>query len=191
MRTHRSAADLADGASDGREFDSARGRVQMIDAAALGAAAGAAREKGGETGFWIASEAGYQSILARSSTKGRPLKLKVTARQESDITNMAETIPDLPDGAMLYIGKGYKANKLGGAGLRRGLSANVPPRADCKDPICFSNHYQVRRLVARLFNKIGRRRYIASRGVMAAGNVLAALEFVAVRIRPRSNESAF
>lgn len=59
----------------------------------------------------------------------------------------------------------------------------IPPKANRKDPICFSKHlYRARNLVERFFNKIKHFRRIATRYDKLAENYAAALKLVAVRI---------
>jgi transposase len=61
--------------------------------------------------------------------------------------------------------------------MERAAWANIPPRSNRKDPICFSKHlYKVRNLVERFFNKIKNYRRIATRYDKTAENFLAALK---------------
>jgi len=99
-------------------------------------------------------------------------------------------IADLPEGAMLIADKGYDANALRQAVLDKKAWANIPPKRNRKDPICFSKYlYRDRNLVERFFNKIKHYRRIATRYDKLAENFLAALKLVAVRIWLRGNES--
>ena len=99
-------------------------------------------------------------------------------------------IADLPKDAMLLADKGYDANALRDAATARGAWANIPPKSNRKDPICFSKHlYKARNLVERFFNKIKHYRRIATRYDKTAENFLAALKLVAVRVWLRDNES--
>lgn len=114
----------------------------------------------------------------------------MTAGQEADITSAPELITDLPEGAMLLADKGYDANSLRHAVAQRGAWANIPPKANRKDPICFSKYlYRGRNHVERFFNKIKHYRHIATRFAKTAENFLAAIKLVAVRIWLRDNES--
>ncbi len=99
-------------------------------------------------------------------------------------------IADLDEGAMLLADKGYDANALRDAVTERKAWANIPPKANRKDPICFSKYlYSARNLVERFFNKIKQFRRIATRYDKLAENYLGALKLVAVRIWLRANES--
>jgi transposase len=107
-----------------------------------------------------------------------------------DIASEADLIKDLPEGAMLLADKGYDANALRNAVIERKAWANIPPKANRKDPICFSKHlYKARNLVERFFNRIKHYRRIATRYDKTAENFLAALKLVAVRVWLRGNES--
>jgi transposase len=99
-------------------------------------------------------------------------------------------IADLPEEAMLIADKGYDANALRAAVAEKGAWANIPPKANRKDPICFSKYlYKARNLVERFFNKIKHFRRIATRYDKLAENFLAALKLAAIRIWLRDNES--
>lgn len=122
--------------------------------------------------------------------KGRPIKLTLTAGQISDIASAPNLITDLPAGAMLLADKGYDANALRDAVTERKAWANIPPRTNRKDPICFSPFlYRARNLIERFFNKAKQFRRIATRYDKLAENYLAALKLVAIRIWLRDNES--
>jgi len=122
-------------------------------------------------------------IHALVDKKGRPIKLKLTAGQASDVASAPELIADLPEEAMLIADKGYDANALREAVVERGAWANIPPKANRKNPICFSKYlYKARNLIERFFNKIKHFRRIATRYDKLAENFLAALKLAAVRI---------
>ena len=61
----------------------------------------------------------------------------MTAGQASNIASASELIADLPEDAMLIADKGYDANALREAVAERGAWANIPPKANREDPICF------------------------------------------------------
>jgi transposase len=89
----------------------------------------------------------------------------------------------LPKGAMLLADKGYDANALRQAVATKKAWANIPPKSNRKDPICFSKYlYKARNLIERFFNKIKYFRRIATRYDKLAENYHAALKLVAVRI---------
>ena len=129
-------------------------------------------------------------IHALVDKKGRPIKLKLTAGQDADITSAPEMIADLLEGALLLADKGHDSNALREMVADRKAWANIPPKSNRKDPICFSKHlYRARNRVERFFNKIRHYRRIATRYDKTAENFLAALKLTAVRIWLRGNES--
>ena len=92
---------------------------------------------------------------------------------------------------MLLADKGYDANELRTAVAERKAWANIPPKTNRKDPICYSKHlYKARNLVERFFSKIKQFRRIATRFDKTAENFLAAVKLASVRIWLRGNESA-
>ena len=99
-------------------------------------------------------------------------------------------IADLPEGGLLLADKGYDSNALRERVANRNAWANILPKSNRKDPICFSKHlYRARNRVERFSNKIKHYRRIATRYDKNAESFLAALKLVAVRIWLRANES--
>jgi transposase len=61
--------------------------------------------------------------------------------------------------------------------------ANVPPRCNRREPICFSPHlYCARNLVERFFNKIKQCRRVATRYDKLAANYLAFIQLASIRL---------
>ena len=61
----------------------------------------------------------------------------LTAGQMSDITSATDLITELPEGAMLLADKGYDSNALRSAVTNQKAWANIPPKVNRKEPICF------------------------------------------------------
>jgi transposase len=73
----------------------------------------------------------------------------------------------------------------------QGAWANIPPKRNRKEAICFSPYlYRARNLVERFFNKIKQCRRIATRYDRLAANYLASIKLASIRIRLRVYESA-
>ncbi len=71
-----------------------------------------------------------------------------------------------------------------------GAWANIPPKRNRKDPICFSPYlYRARNLIERFFNKIKQCRRVATRYDKLAANYLAFIKLASIRIWLRANES--
>ncbi|WP_437611844.1 IS5 family transposase [Erwinia sp. V71] len=168
------------------------GKVQMIDTSVVRVHQHGATGKKGDRDHCLGRSRGglTTKIHALVDAQGRPIKLTLTAGQKSDIASAADLIADLPEGAMLLADKGYDANALRASVKEKKAWANIPPKANCKDPICFSPFlYKARNLVERFFNKVKQFRRVATRYDKLAENYLAALKLVSARIWLRGNES--
>ena len=74
---------------------------------------------------------------------------------------------------------------------RKGALANIPPRCNRSEPICFSPYlYRARNLVERFFNKIKHCRRVATRYDKLAANYFAFVQLASIRLWLRVNESA-
>jgi transposase len=74
---------------------------------------------------------------------------------------------------------------------QQGAWANIPPKLNRKEPICFSPHlYRARNLVERFFNNIKQCRRIATRYDKLAANYLAFIKLASIRLWLRTYESA-
>ena len=96
----------------------------------------------------------------------------------------------LKPGALLLADKGYDADSVRQLAADRDALANIPPKSNRKNPVCFSPYlYKQRNMVERFFSKIKHFRSIATRYDASAGNYLAAVKLVAIRIWLRYYES--
>lgn len=180
------------GPADGRDHKGLR-RERPDDRHLRGPRAPTGRDgkKGGLDRCLGRSRGGLTTKLhALVDAKGRPIRIKLTAGQASDIASAKDLIGHLEPGSVLLADKGYDANELRAAVRDRRAWANIPPRSNRKDPICFSKHlYKDRNLVEPFFNKIKHFRRIATRFDKTAENFLAAVKLACVRVWLRGNES--
>ena len=96
----------------------------------------------------------------------------------------------LPEDAMVLADKAYDANAIREMIDGQGAWANIPPKSNRKDPICFSPHlYKARNLVERFFNKIKHFRRIATRYDKLAANYMAMIKLASIRVWLRAYES--
>jgi transposase len=96
----------------------------------------------------------------------------------------------LKAGTMLLADRGYDADWIREFTTKRGVWANIPPRSNRKEPICFSPYlYRARNLVERFFNKIKHCR-VATRYDKLAANYLAFIQLASIRLWLRVNEYA-
>ena len=101
-----------------------------------------------------------------------------------------ELLNALPENAMVLADKAYDANAIREMIDGQGAWANIPPKSNRKDPICFSPHlYKARNLVERFFNKIKHFRRIATRYDKLAANYMAMIKLASIRVWLRVYES--
>ena len=106
------------------------GDVQMIDSSIVRVhQQGATAKRGGRDRCLGRSRGGLTiQIHAVVDKQGRPIKLKLTAGQDADITSAPEMIADLPEGVLLLGDKGYDSNALREMVANRNAWANIPPK---------------------------------------------------------------
>src|SRR5262249_22673783 len=96
----------------------------------------------------------------------------------------------LKSGTMLLADRGYDADWIRALAATRGVWANIPPRCNRNEPICFSPYlYRARNLVERFFNKIKQCRRAATRYDKLAANYLAFIQLASIKLWLRVNES--
>ena len=84
---------------------------------------------------------------------------------------------------MLLADRGYDADWIRALVTKRRAWANIPPRSNRNEPICFSPHlYRARNLVERFFNKIKQCRRVATRYDKLAANYLAFVQLASIRL---------
>jgi transposase len=84
-----------------------------------------------------------------------PVRLELTTGEAHDNRLVTELLSDLKSGAMLLADRGYDADWIRAFASEHGALANIPPKRNRKDPICFSPYlYRARNLVERFFNRI-------------------------------------
>jgi transposase len=128
-------------------------------------------------------------IHACVDTNGMPVRLELTTGEAHDNRLVTELLSDLKSGAMLLADRGYDADWIRALAGEHGAWANIPPKRNRKDPICFSPYlYQARNLVER-FNRIKQCRRVATRYDKLAANYLAFIKLAAIRIWLRAYES--
>lgn len=74
--------------------------------------------------------------------------------------------------------------------MKKGAWANIPPKSNRDDPICFSPYlYRARNQVERFFNKIKHCRRITTRYDRLAANYLALVQLASITLWLHANES--
>jgi transposase len=103
-------------------------------------------------------------IHAVVDTSGLPVRLALTAGEAHDNRLADKLLSRLKSGSMLLADRGYDADWIRALAARKGAFANIPPRCNRSEPICFNPYlYRARNLVDRFFNKIKHCRRVATR----------------------------
>jgi len=122
-------------------------------------------------------------IHAVVDTNGLPVRLALTAGEAHDNRLAGKLLSRLKSGTMLLADRGYDADWIRAFATKRGVWANILPRCNRNDPICFSPYlYRARNLVERFFNKIKQCRRVATRYDKLAANYLAFIQLASIRL---------
>lgn len=130
------------------------------------------------------SRGGLTSKLhAVVDTNGLPVRLAIAPGETHDNRLCSALLTGLRPRTMVLADRGYDADWIRALVVEQGAWANIPPKRNRKDPICFSPHlYRARNLVERFFNKIKHCRRIATRYDKLAANYLAFVQLASVRL---------
>lgn len=130
-------------------------------------------------------------IHAVVDTNGLPVQLGLTPGEAHDNRLCSVLLNELSPRTMLLADRGYDADWIRALASEQGAWANIPPKRNRKEAICFSPYlYRARNLVERFFNKIKQCRRIATRYDRLAANYLAFIKLASIRIWLRAYESA-
>jgi len=130
-------------------------------------------------------------IHAVVDTNGLPVRLALTAGEAHDNRLAGRLLSRLKSGTMLLADRGYDADWIRDLVRQRGAWANIPPKRNRTEALCFSPYlYRARNLVERFFNKIKHCRRVATRYDKLAANYLAFIQLASIRLWLRVNESA-
>ena len=77
-------------------------------------------------------------IHAVLDTNGLPVRLALTAGEAHDNRLAGKLLSRLKFGTMLLADRGYDADWIRPLAAQKGAWANIPPRSNRRDPICFS-----------------------------------------------------
>jgi len=122
-------------------------------------------------------------IHAVVDSNGLPLRLALTGGQQHDSLIATELMGGLRIKDMFLADKAYDSDAIRAFAKERGAWANIPPKSNRKNPICFSPLlYRKRNHVERFFNRIKQCRRIATRYEKLAANFLAMIKLAAIRL---------
>jgi transposase len=129
-------------------------------------------------------------IHAVVDANGLPVHLGLTAGEAHDNRLCSVLLSGLRSRTMLLADRGYDADWIRALVREQGAWANIPPKRNRKESICFSPHlYRARNLVERFFNKIKQCRRVATRYDKLAANYLAFIKLASIRVWLRIYES--
>jgi transposase len=165
--------------------------VQMIDTSVVRVHQQGASIAGNREEHMGRSRGGLSSkIHAVVDAAGLPVQVGLTPGEAHDNRLCPELLGRLRPQSMLLADRGYDADWIRALVKQQGAWANIPPKRNRKEPICFSPYlYRARNLVERFFNKIKQCRRIATRYDKLAANYLAFVKLAAIRIWLRVYES--
>ncbi len=130
-------------------------------------------------------------IHAVVDTNGLPVQIGLTPGETHDNQLCSVLLSELRPQTMLLADRGYDADWIRALAGEQGAWANIPPKRNRKEAICFSPYlYRARNLVERFFNKIKQCRRIATRYDKLAANYLAFIKLASIRIWLHAYESA-
>jgi transposase len=130
-------------------------------------------------------------IHAVVDTNGLPVQIGLTPGETHDNQLCSVLLSELRPHTMLLADRGYDADWIRTLASEQGAWANIPPKRNRKEALCFSPYlYRARNLVERFFNKIKQCRRIATRYDKLAANYLAFIKLASIRIWLRVYESA-
>jgi len=85
---------------------------------------------------------------------------------------------------------GWSGVRLEELAMKNGAWANIPPKSNRNNPICFGPYlYRDRNWVERFFNRIKQCRRVATHYDKPAANYLAFVRLASIRLWLRANES--
>src|ERR1700722_230487 len=103
-------------------------------------------------------------IHAVVDSNGLPVRLAGSPGEAHDVRLAGKLLSRLQSGSMLLADRGYDADRIRELAMKKGAWANIPPKSNRSDPICFSPYlYRARNRVERFFNRIKHCRRVATR----------------------------
>ena len=165
--------------------------VQMIDTSIVRVHQHGACITGNLTQSMGRSRGGLTSkIHPLVDTNGLPVRLALTAGEAHDNRLAGKLLSRLRSGTMLLADRGYDAGWIRTLARQHGAWANIPPKRNRTETLCFSPYlYRARNLVERFFNKIKHCRRVATRYDKLAVNYLAFVQLAPIRLWLHVNES--
>jgi transposase len=129
-------------------------------------------------------------IHAVVDTNGLPVRVALTPGEAHDNRLAGKLLSRMKPGSMPLADRGYDADWIRALAIKKGAWANIPPKSNRSEPICFSPYlYRARNRVERFFNRIKQCRRVATRYDKLAANYLAFVQLASIRLWLGTNES--
>jgi transposase len=122
-------------------------------------------------------------IHALVDSNGLPVRLALTAGEAHDNRLAGRLLSRLKSGSMLRADRGYDADWIRELAVKKGPWANIPPKSNRNNPICFSRYlHRARNRVERFFNRIKQCRQVATRYDKLTASHLAFVQLASIRL---------
>lgn len=73
-------------------------------------------------------------------SNGLPVRLTLSPGEAHDVRLAGQLLSHLKFGSMLLADRGYDADWIRELAMKKGSWANIPPKRNRSDPICFSSY---------------------------------------------------
>lgn len=165
--------------------DAYGGDVRMIDGTRVSVHHAAATLKSHPDRCLGRSRGGLTTkIHAPTDADGLPVNVTITPGQTHDIRAAAALLADVRQGQMVLADRAYDADWLRAMVSDKGGWANIPPKRNHRDPVCFSPRlYRQRNLIERFFNKLKYFRRIAARYDKLCSTFLSMTKLACISLR--------
>lgn len=122
-------------------------------------------------------------IHALVDGNGLPARLALTPGEAHDSRLAGKLLSHLKSGSMLLADLGYDAGWIRELAMKKGAWANIPPRSNRDDPICFSPYlYRARNRVERFLNRIKQCRRVATATISLQPTILPSSSLASIRL---------
>ena len=158
--------------------------VQMIDTSIVRVHQHGARIAGNRAQHMVRSRGRLTSqVHAVVDANSLPVRLGLSPGEAHDNRLCPVLLSGLNPETMVLADRGYDADWIRALVNGQGAWANIPPKRNRKDPICFSPFlYRSRNLVERFIVKLKQCRRVATRYERLAANYLAFINLAPIRI---------
>ncbi|AHY51997.1 Transposase [Bradyrhizobium japonicum SEMIA 5079] len=112
---------------------------------------------------------------------GLPVRLALSPGEAHDVRLAGKLPSRLKPGSMLLADRGYDADWIRELAVKKGAWANIPPKSNRSDPICFSRTF-ISLATRSNGSSTGSNNVVATRYDRLAGNYLAFVQLASIRL---------